>query len=1147
MTDQINAMAEQWFQWQWAMLWQSATLIVLVAIIDRLIRKWAWPQLRYALWLLVLVKLILPPTLSSPVSVTSPIPTWADKVQISPVETEPEPLVMETEPSVSYVSEPRGIQAGLGLTESVPVSETSDSAKSPLSWKSCAMVTWLLVALALALGLVIRLKHLHKEHAMDQSQQVPDWFQDALEKAALEIGCMRLPRVVLSHRVLCPAVFGLFKPVLLVPEDQVGHMSPTDARHILLHELAHIKRLDLWSHGAYMLLLMVYWFNPLLWFMRRHLQNLRELCCDATVARTLREQTPAYRETLLETAKNLLAQPVDPGLGLLGLFENSTWLVTRLQWLEKETWRFRRVRIATVSLVVTGMVCCVLPMATAAKLTSVPIQTVTKAISDKAKVNGDVQVELLGICDYPCESKPWRRPDGQVMDTSQITDPGWRTPMNPTDDQQSVILAFQIGNDDLSDVGIAWKPPVDSQRSTYIPTYANRENRLLTKVQYLTANFPKDKKVTSLKLGVALGDWQVASGTDGRIEGYTNDSLTDRDVHLHKAQSQDGKVHIVISHLMGSDYDCRIVAMDSEGTKHRPVSKSNSGSEMRKCKATFDMALDNIRHFEFQARPYEWIEFQGIALVAHKGQSETRPDVQQAEAMMAPLYGLFESAYNALLDENDTAKTLTILNTAMPQLDVFQAKVVGTDLEQGVTMAVDMVRQMKKALEEGEVDKAKGLMNAINAAGPHLEEMIREAAKEQKITPAVRPSLETPADTPPKTPRVQTQGLVLTEPQYEWWLAKPATQINLAQGKSLTIEWSITEDLYKELEFLAVGVVPEEVDVSENERYQWLANDIPITARKTLYGKTWPGTYALMERPNKKAKPLTPGNYRIVVYGFKGGGGEGIGEWRFILNNNLMCVAVAQLKVEPGTGDEVSLYVSPDRMLEIRNTLNDRLTRKDNTVLKEELSVVSKEWLFSDKVISGDTLCEYYTVRPGDTLSDIGNAHQIPYQCLMKLNDLARASSLQAGLKIKVVNGPFHAKVWSSTCKMDLYLQDMYVKTYDIALGKPGSDTPTGQWVVMNHGKVRKLLWMDPEMGLGVRPDDPYYPLGEGIMRLKGVGDHAVSRISFGIHGIWDKALIGQHVTNRTIAMLNSDFLEVVDLLKEETSIIEVMEEGPVM
>ncbi len=80
MIEILNNIADKWFVWHLAMLWQVAVLIVIVWVIDLLIRRWAWPQLRYALWLLILLKLVLPPTLTSPMSFTSEIPFAAQTV-----------------------------------------------------------------------------------------------------------------------------------------------------------------------------------------------------------------------------------------------------------------------------------------------------------------------------------------------------------------------------------------------------------------------------------------------------------------------------------------------------------------------------------------------------------------------------------------------------------------------------------------------------------------------------------------------------------------------------------------------------------------------------------------------------------------------------------------------------------------------------------------------------------------------------------------------------------------------------------------------------------------------------------------------------------------------------------------------------------
>ena len=71
MIHHINHIAQLWSGWILPITIQAALLIAILAVVDLLIRKWAWPQLRYALWLLVLLKLVLPPGLTAPTSVTS--------------------------------------------------------------------------------------------------------------------------------------------------------------------------------------------------------------------------------------------------------------------------------------------------------------------------------------------------------------------------------------------------------------------------------------------------------------------------------------------------------------------------------------------------------------------------------------------------------------------------------------------------------------------------------------------------------------------------------------------------------------------------------------------------------------------------------------------------------------------------------------------------------------------------------------------------------------------------------------------------------------------------------------------------------------------------------------------------------------------
>ena len=57
MIHDLNLLSGVWFDWMFSMFWQVSLLIIIITGIDYLIRNWAYPQVRYALWTLVLLKL----------------------------------------------------------------------------------------------------------------------------------------------------------------------------------------------------------------------------------------------------------------------------------------------------------------------------------------------------------------------------------------------------------------------------------------------------------------------------------------------------------------------------------------------------------------------------------------------------------------------------------------------------------------------------------------------------------------------------------------------------------------------------------------------------------------------------------------------------------------------------------------------------------------------------------------------------------------------------------------------------------------------------------------------------------------------------------------------------------------------------------
>ncbi len=241
------------------------------------------------------------------------------------------------------------------------------------------------------------------------------------------------------------------------------------------------------------------------------------------------------------------------------------------------------------------------------------------------------------------------------------------------------------------------------------------------------------------------------------------------------------------------------------------------------------------------------------------------------------------------------------------------------------------------------------------------------------------------------------------------------------------------------------------------------------------------------------------------------------------------------------------LSEKPGRITDAREKLNDALRMPMNvqqrTFVKDQLSELSKKWLFSKTIIPDDKLCGSYLVKSGDLLSTIGKRYKVPWEILKEINKISRPEALQAGEQIKVINGPFHAKVYRSTFTMDLYLQDeTFVRSFRVGLGEPETETPTGLWRVKSGGKLIKPPWPNPVTGRMYHPEDPDYPLGSRWIGLEGIKGNAKGRTGFGIHGTIETEQIGTTGSRGCIRMHNGEVILLYNLLVPNLSTVEVVE-----
>ncbi|MGA3235016.1 MAG: M56 family metallopeptidase [Bryobacteraceae bacterium] len=123
--------------------------------------------------------------------------------------------------------------------------------------------------------------------------------------------------VLASPSTLEPGVFGIFRPVLLLPAGIEERLSGAQLQAVLAHELCHIRRRDNLAAAVHMLVESLFWFHPLVWWLGARLVDERELACDEEVLQ-LGADPEIYAESLLKVCEFCFESPLACVSGIAG-------------------------------------------------------------------------------------------------------------------------------------------------------------------------------------------------------------------------------------------------------------------------------------------------------------------------------------------------------------------------------------------------------------------------------------------------------------------------------------------------------------------------------------------------------------------------------------------------------------------------------------------------------------------------------------------------------------------------------------------------------------------------------------------------------------------------------------------------------------
>lgn len=298
----------------------SCALILAVLLLRRLLRGRIGPGLQYALWLLVLARLLLPVSFGAARVSVQNLVRDADERAASRVvtyvnQTAPDPVPSEPAPAQSATAQPQYTQSA-AAPQSQPEAPLTETAR-PVMLSDILRCAWYAGMSAMALWLI----------ATNLA------FRARLAKRARRIeypGC-KLP-LYITEAVETPCLFGVLRPAIYITPEAAS--EPETLAHSVEHELTHYRHGDhIWALLR-CICLVLHWYDPLVWLAAALSRRDAELACDeATIRRLGEAERAAYGRTLIriscECRATLLRTATTMNCGKRGLRERIALIAKR--------------------------------------------------------------------------------------------------------------------------------------------------------------------------------------------------------------------------------------------------------------------------------------------------------------------------------------------------------------------------------------------------------------------------------------------------------------------------------------------------------------------------------------------------------------------------------------------------------------------------------------------------------------------------------------------------------------------------------------------------------------------------------------------------------------------------------------------------
>ncbi|MDF2985257.1 MAG: hypothetical protein K0R50_767 [Eubacterium sp.] len=298
---------------------KASIVAIIILVIGRLFKNRINPRLSCFLWVFVLIRLIIPVLPETPLSLFNVFGSSVSDFMKPDKNHKPEnptgnrawdSLTKNNASNTSQGSTPTAAKPqpeNTATPEQENIYPGTGAASIQITLQLILAYIWFSIALFIIMYISLSNILFCRKIRQLRRAEIPEIIINELKS---KLNIKRKVTVKESSEISSPCVFGLKNSIVLIPKGMLDTMDSKALSAILLHELAHIKRLDLPVNLLWSILCGVHWFNPVIWYSSFVLKRNQELCADAFAMLFMtEEQIHSYGRTILQMSRKHIHSP----------------------------------------------------------------------------------------------------------------------------------------------------------------------------------------------------------------------------------------------------------------------------------------------------------------------------------------------------------------------------------------------------------------------------------------------------------------------------------------------------------------------------------------------------------------------------------------------------------------------------------------------------------------------------------------------------------------------------------------------------------------------------------------------------------------------------------------------------------------------